>query len=610
MTEYLTQTRPWSVDRQYTARPAVHWLAPRELLNGGLRAVISKTFGDYSDRRETFAILEPHPSESDPPLAKEGLFSEGDESSEDFWFDYVSDVGDGFSATYSVAEAIARDSLPVEGEMLRRGEMLVMGGDQVYPTPSAEEYKNRTVGPYETALQYLYEVEADGSRRDVALSLYALPGNHDWYDGLSAFIKQFCTRQWIGAWRTRQHRSYFAVKLPRKWWLWGIDIAFDGPIDTAQIEYFKTAAKTLESGDAIILCTAKPSWIKCPATSDDSLDDAAYNNLRYLVGETVPGEVEVRLMLAGDKHHYARYTELDEDGDPGTGGPHKIIAGGGGAYLSPTSDLHKRIRLRERKEHEDDHAKTLGLVESWPDKKSTNLLGWRALWRVPSTWGLVVGWGLVYALAINLIRENAAEEPGLTASIEALGPEGVLGAFQRLLSGSVTNAPFWVLAIVLLAGTTTFANKGHAGGRVKGLVLGILHTAGHLAGAAAVASLGLWLATSQPIADAQWSMVSMYILTTLVVGAAVGTLVFSVYLIGASYAKRNLNELFTGIRWEGYKNFVRLKIDPQGVLHVSVVGLKKVNRRGLNWVDDVPQVTGTPAKVELIDSVSIPRRGP
>ena len=615
MTGYTKETKPWSVDRQYAPQPAVHWLAPRELLNGAIRAVISKTFGDYSDRRETFAILKPHAGESDPALERSGLFIEGDGTEGDFWFDYVSDVGDGFSATYSIAELLAEDSLSVEGEVLRRGEMLIMGGDQVYPTPGAEPYKARTVGPYETALQYLYEIGADGSSREVALSLYALPGNHDWYDGLSAFIKQFCTRQWIGAWRTRQHRSYFAVKLPSKWWLWGIDIAFDGPIDTAQMDYFKMAAESLESGDAIVLCTAKPTWIKCPATSSDPPDDAAYNNLRYLISETVPSEeVEVRLILSGDKHHYARYAELDAGGKPVSGTPHMITAGGGGAYLSSTNDLPKRIRLRERRGGQ---ARTLDLDEVWPDAKSSRRLGWRALWRVPRTWSLVVAWGLVYALMVNLIRESAAGlvaseavgSAGLVASIESFRAEGMWWTFGQLLTASVNYSPFWILAIVMLVGTTALANKGHPRHRGFGLVLGALHTAVHLAAGAAVTSLGFWLAAGQPIYGTEWLMVSLFVLTTLLVGAALGTLVFTAYLIGASYVKRNLNELFIGIRWEGYKNFVRLRIDEEGVLHVRVLGLRKVDRRGLEWEDDVPAPTGSPAKIELIDSVSIRRRG-
>ena len=73
-------------------------------------------------------------------------------------------------------------------------------------------------------------------------ALFAVPGNHDWYDGLTAFLRFFCQGGWVGGWKTEQRRSYFAVKLPQRWWLLGIDIQFDTYIDAPQIDYFRTVA--------------------------------------------------------------------------------------------------------------------------------------------------------------------------------------------------------------------------------------------------------------------------------------------------------------------------------------------------------------------------------
>ena len=71
----------------------------------------------------------------------------------------------------------------------------------------------------------------------------ALPGNHDWYDSLVAFQKLFFThifngRTFAGGWRTRQKRSYFALKLPHKWWLVGVDLQLSHNIDVPQLRYF------------------------------------------------------------------------------------------------------------------------------------------------------------------------------------------------------------------------------------------------------------------------------------------------------------------------------------------------------------------------------------
>ncbi len=93
--------------------------------------------------------------------------------------------------------------------------------------------------------------------------LCAQPGNHDWYDGLSAFLRQFAQKdRWIGAWRTQRTRSYFARKLPRGIWIWGIDIQLHADIDQPKLEYFDHAAKELEKGDRVILMTAELNLVK------------------------------------------------------------------------------------------------------------------------------------------------------------------------------------------------------------------------------------------------------------------------------------------------------------------------------------------------------------
>jgi hypothetical protein len=92
-----------------------------------------------------------------------------------------------------------------------------MGGDQVYPVPKATEYGNRLIGPYRAAMPCTAAETPE---------LFAIPGSHDWYDGLLNFTNVFCRGRSIGAWQTSQTRSYFALKLPHRWWLWGVDMQF------------------------------------------------------------------------------------------------------------------------------------------------------------------------------------------------------------------------------------------------------------------------------------------------------------------------------------------------------------------------------------------------
>src|SRR5690606_31088333 len=121
---------------------------------------------------------------------------------EGLWIDYVADTGDGFDATYAVASQVAARELHVDGvpTPLPRAQILVLGGDQVYPAASTESYEDRLAGPWRAALPWTV--------RDHP-ALFAIPGNHDWYDGLTGFLRLFGQGRWIGGWRTSQGRSYF-----------------------------------------------------------------------------------------------------------------------------------------------------------------------------------------------------------------------------------------------------------------------------------------------------------------------------------------------------------------------------------------------------------------
>lgn len=631
MIELHKLRRPWPGEDRYTAAQAVHWLAPRELLAAGVRAAISKTFGDYADRRETLALLTPHadPARSDMTTGfRAGASSQADAdfmifdetsadagftalegtsspADTDFWFDYVADLGDGFDATYTVAECLARDGLTIEGEVLPRGRILIMGGDEVYPTPSDEAYRNRTVGPYETALQYLCASPTleECKKEEGQLTLYAIPGNHDWYDGLSSFIKQFCTEQWIGAWRTRQYRTYFSIKLPHRWWLWGIDTAFETRIDRPQMAYFLEARNLLESGDGVIICTAKPTWLDCAAVGEEA-DDREYHNLRHFITRTLKGTgAHARVLVAGDKHVYARYEESEAAGPVPNGGQ-KIVAGGGGAYLSATTDLAERLRIRETR-RADPTDYTLATV--FPSAADSRRLHWTSLWRLPQTWSLVATLGVFYLLIAYLLRIAADEgsATGLVDVIDRVGGDGFGRVVTEVLGEAFTFAPFYVLILLLLVAATTLANKGHKGGRSAGIPFGMVHTAGHMIAALFTTMVAFWAGGH---AGPSGFRAVTFFLVAFVLGAVLSTLVFTLYLILAAAFGRNLNELFIGIRWKGYKNFLRFRIDEVGDLHVYALGLQKVRRRRLSWdADGHPEVSGQAASATLIDSIVVPR---
>ncbi len=106
-----------------------------------------------------------------------------------------------------------------------------------------------------------------------------MPGNHDWYDGLTAFLRLFARKRnaEFGGWRTEQRRSYFAVKLPHGWWLLGLDEQAGSYIDDPQLEYFQEIATRIHPDDRIILAVPAPTWVKAADRP------GAYDSVDYFV---------------------------------------------------------------------------------------------------------------------------------------------------------------------------------------------------------------------------------------------------------------------------------------------------------------------------------------
>jgi len=138
------------------------------------------------------------------------------------WLDYISDVGDGFDSTYTMAYHLARPNLDVatldESKNIystKQGEILIFGGDEVYPTASMQTYNERLLKPYKAAF----------SQKNAFIpAIFVVPGNHDWYDSLVSFSRIFCEGLKFFGSKTLQNRSYFALKLIHGWWLFGTDM--------------------------------------------------------------------------------------------------------------------------------------------------------------------------------------------------------------------------------------------------------------------------------------------------------------------------------------------------------------------------------------------------
>ncbi|MGW5054605.1 metallophosphoesterase family protein [Actinokineospora sp. NPDC004072] len=525
-------------------RPAVRWLAPKVLVSTGIQSAIAAVFGSYADKRELQGGL--------PSTVHRAT---GDE----LWFDYAADVGDGFDATYSIASLLAAESLTVDGEVLPRGRLLVLGGDQVYPGASTRAYEDRTKGPFRAALP------AAAGERPV---LFALPGNHDWYDGLTSFLRVFAQRRPIGGWDTEQTRSYFAVRLPHRWWLLAIDTQFDDYIDAPQLEYFRAVSREIGDGDAVILCTPSPAWVPAGAGGSTKCHDT----IEFFNREIVRARgAEIRVMLSGDTHHFAHYAERG-------GGRRLITCGMGGAYLAATHELPAELTLPPPASRVRDPAPpaTYDLVDCYPDAAESRRLAAGVFGlplRNPGFWALTGTFQTLMTLAV------------LYGMVSTLTDE------QRGFFGKVASwAPAIGVAVVLVLGGLAFARIQHFHQGPKATAAGLLHATAHIGLSVgwSLAVVGLHTDVLPDNAVGDWATLLVVLLgTPLLIGFADAELV-AVYLLLASRAGINVNEVMAGQSIEDHKGFLRMRIDAAGVLTIHPVKLAAVGREWVARPDGAP----------------------
>lgn len=475
---------------------------------------------------------------------------------EEIWIDYVADIGDGWNPAYAVARTVCQFELPLrlwkrrrEREDVeyrtQRHDVLVFGGDVVYPFPSRREYALRAELPYAAALRRV-PIGPDGKARRP--HIFALPGNHDWYDNLTAFTQLFMQQAPFGNWRTRQSRSYFALKLPHGWWLLGTDVSLAADIDAQQLEFFHAVRKQFGPDDRVIACLSEPQWVV--AAQYGEVDDAATEtNMKRLEG--LLGEGRVRAFVAGDWHHYRRHEK---------NGVHKITAGGGGAFLHPTHEDIEKVRTLK------DGSR---LVEDaiFPPLDVSRKLAWRNLgfaWLNP-------GFGPLPALLYVL-----------TAWIVGADLDTCTTVSQAVLSviGAIRHSPgsaLWLF--VLFTGFVLFTDTHYRTYRVVG---GLLHAASHMGLMFVLAwwasRWALHLTDQQPTDTLIGQLLRAALLAAG--GWVAGSTLMGLYLlISINVFGRHSTEAFSSLRNQDWKNFLRLHIAKDGSLTIYPIGLERVPRR-------------------------------
>lgn len=500
-----------------------HWYDPVLLAKIAVRVVISSVFGAFADRRELVAAVNPVADKPfDPALDYSGRVDTAGE----FWFDFIADTGDGWASTRAIAQIASADQVQPHGlaEPLPRGQALVLGGDQVYPTASRGDYEERFIAPWNSAVEEVARRPGQEDNEPDLGDLYAVPGNHDWYDGLIAFGHIFARRTYgapnvatsaragkvVARRQTWQVRSYFALKLPNGWWLWGTDSQLEGFIDQPQVDYFRYVAEHwMEPGSKVILCVGQPAWAYI--NPDDP--GRAFNRFAFLSRLITdakdkrerPMGHQLKLVLTGDSHHYSRYVEDDI---------HYVTAGGGGAFLHPTHKLRDHIafewtspsparRWEAKQRRYPRHfalAQQAALADEdniaaakpalFPSRRDSWLQSLKTLAFAAYNPKFVLLYAAFYGMLIWAMEARVANAKAgaLLARFQSIDG-GVVVALKKIAETAIFTPTVVVLMLVMLGIYIYFADW--ADSQARRIVAGVTHSAGHVALFLTVAALTL-----------------------------------------------------------------------------------------------------------------------
>lgn len=558
---------------QFPYAPArmVRWYGPLQLLQTGRRVWLSNILGADFDRRQ----IDPRTSEAYAlfDFTTRTLASGELAPREEIVLDYIADTGDGWDSTYAIAYTATRPELRVDApdgttHLTRRGDILVFGGDEVYPTPSRAAYEQRLVMPYHAAMGW---TEADHP------TLFAIPGNHDWYDNLAAWSGLFTDKPWFCGWRLGQRRSYFAARLPHDWWIIGTDTQLGADIDATQVAYFTSIAAQMGPDARVILCTAEPHWVyEHEAEPDERARMRHDSNLVFLEETIFKGRV--RLNLSGDYHHYRRHASPDDRSQ-------KITAGSGGAFLHPTHSFKQTPLVTGH-----------SLRCSYPDLATSRRLAWRDLlfvYHSPS-FGLLTG--LLYLLVgWNLLGARHDFQVG-----------GLGSTAEEFIAAALSSPSAFSTILVAVVGFFIFTDTHRAWYRFAG---GLTHALAHLGAAVAIG----WLMSRVAIA-AGWSFgglphLGLTLIALFVGGWIVGAQIMGLYLlVSLNGFGRHTTEAYSGLAIRDYKLFLRIAVGRDGGLTIYPIGLDRVPRR---WreIHDAPrdQPRFVPGERDLADPRTRPR---
>ncbi|MZF84149.1 metallophosphoesterase family protein [Streptomyces sp. SID5643] len=258
-----------------------------------------------------------------------------------FSFLVIGDTGEGDDPQYAVVPGLLR-----AGQDTR---FAVLASDVIYPVGSADDYDTKFFRPY----------------RDYPAPIYAIPGNHDWYEDLGGFMRVFCddapplspeprprplTRAWLRSllWhrpgpddgrrldeaRSQRSAADQQAVQPGPYWaidagpvrIVGIDTGLLGALDAEQGAWLRAVSRGPRPK---ILVTGSPLYVDgrcepCAIEGGGTVDAIVRDPDHHYVAA-----------IGGDIHNYQRYPVRLDDGRT----LQYVVAGGGGAFMHATHTI-------------------------------------------------------------------------------------------------------------------------------------------------------------------------------------------------------------------------------------------------------------------------------
>ncbi|MFF3336631.1 metallophosphoesterase family protein [Streptomyces sp. NPDC002888] len=307
------------------------WLNPKTLW-AARNGVVASWFGDPTGRTRGRWVAQRQaagaPADKVIRRAGEDTFS----------FMVIGDTGEGDDSQYAVVPGFLK---------IGQGtDFAVLASDVIYPVGSADDYGTKFFRPYQ----------------EYPAPIYAIPGNHDWYEDLGAFMRVFCddapplapeprprplTRAWTRSllWHrpratdgqhldeVRQLRSAAGQRAvqPGPYWaidagpvrIIGIDTGLLGTLDAEQGAWLREVSKGPRPK---VLITGSPLYVDgehhpCPIDGGGTVDEIVRDPEHHYVAA-----------IGGDIHNYQRYPVRLDGGRT----LQYVVSGGGGAFMHAT----------------------------------------------------------------------------------------------------------------------------------------------------------------------------------------------------------------------------------------------------------------------------------